>query len=263
MSKQANKTLIGGFVVGALVILAVSILIFGSGKLFTEKQRYVLYFTGTVNGLNIGSPVQFKGVKIGQVQDIKLLMDPIKLTFVNQVVIEIIPGTISQIGGDKVDSQWEPEEDLELAKLLVRRGMRAKLEMMSFVTGMMRVAFDFYPDTPVRLTGIQSEYFELPTIPSDMETFAKKLEDIPFSKLVNEALVAVEGINQLVRSPKIREALVTLNGALQDIQSLAKTLDHEVPTLASELTHTLRDARKLVNRIDGHVAWFGSQRVRQ
>ncbi len=67
MSKPASKTLIGGFVVGAVFLAIVGVLVFGSGKFFTEKQAYVLFFDSSVKGLNIGAHVMFKGVKIGSV----------------------------------------------------------------------------------------------------------------------------------------------------------------------------------------------------
>ena len=70
MSKQASKALIGGFVLGAVILVAAATVIFGSGRFFSEKQVFVLYFDGAVNGLNVGAPVKFRGVTIGQVRKI-------------------------------------------------------------------------------------------------------------------------------------------------------------------------------------------------
>ena len=67
MSKQASKTLIGGFVVGALALVVVAVLIFGGGKFFSEKSKYVLYFESSVNGLSVGAPVILKGIRTGSV----------------------------------------------------------------------------------------------------------------------------------------------------------------------------------------------------
>jgi len=71
MSKKTNKTLIGGFVVGALALAVVAVLIFGGGKFFSEKVKYVLYFESSVKGLNVGAPVIFKGIRIGSVTEIR------------------------------------------------------------------------------------------------------------------------------------------------------------------------------------------------
>jgi paraquat-inducible protein B len=59
MSKQANKTLIGAFVVGAIVLAVAGILVFGSGDFFSVRPMFVMYFEGSVSGLNVGAPVTF------------------------------------------------------------------------------------------------------------------------------------------------------------------------------------------------------------
>ena len=65
MSKPASKTLIGVFVIGAIALAVLAVVVFGSGRFFSEKMPLVMYFEGSVAGLNIGSPVMFRGVKVG------------------------------------------------------------------------------------------------------------------------------------------------------------------------------------------------------
>ena len=72
MSKQANKTVIGIFVVVAIVLVVAAVLILGSGKFFKQTLKAVCYFEGSVGGLNIGAPVVFRGVRIGSVTDVIL-----------------------------------------------------------------------------------------------------------------------------------------------------------------------------------------------
>ena len=72
MAKQANRMIIGGFVIFAVIILATSLVIFGSGKFFKETREYVLYFDGSIKGLDVGSLVLFQGVQIGSVKKIVL-----------------------------------------------------------------------------------------------------------------------------------------------------------------------------------------------
>ena len=74
MSKHANPTVIGAFVVGAVILAVTAILLLGSGDLFIQKPRFVLYFKGSVKGLNVGSPVNFRGVNIGTVTNVQLVM---------------------------------------------------------------------------------------------------------------------------------------------------------------------------------------------
>jgi paraquat-inducible protein B len=67
MSKPANKTLIGAFVVGAVALAVAAIVLFGSGRFFKDMDQWVAIFPGSVKGLNVGSPVVFRGVQVGQV----------------------------------------------------------------------------------------------------------------------------------------------------------------------------------------------------
>ena len=90
MSKHANPTLIGIFVAGAVGLIVAGILIISGGKLLlVDKTNYVLYFQGSVKGLNIGSPVSFRGVNIGTVTDIQLVVDEEAINVRIPVIIEI------------------------------------------------------------------------------------------------------------------------------------------------------------------------------
>ena len=60
MKKKANPKVIGAFVVGAAILAAIGIIIFGSGKFFAERHQYVLFFPSSVKGLSVGAPVTQK-----------------------------------------------------------------------------------------------------------------------------------------------------------------------------------------------------------
>ena len=89
MNKKISPTLIGAFVVGALALMVIAIVAFGSGQFFRKTRQFVLYFEGSVNGLHVGAPIKFKGVEIGSVKNILLQLD--SNTQVNEipVIIEI------------------------------------------------------------------------------------------------------------------------------------------------------------------------------
>ncbi len=99
MSKPANKTVIGIFVVVALVLVVGAVLILGSGKFFKNYPKFVMYFQGSVKGLAVGAPVNFRGVKIGTVTDIKMLLNPKDLSMIIPVYIELFPDAIQTVEG--------------------------------------------------------------------------------------------------------------------------------------------------------------------
>src|SRR5690348_15517820 len=70
MAKRTNPSIVGAFVLGGIAMVAALVVIFGSGKWFTQHDRFVFFFTGTLNGLNVGAPVKFRGVQIGSVASI-------------------------------------------------------------------------------------------------------------------------------------------------------------------------------------------------
>ena len=113
MAKQANRKLIGGFVLVAVAIMAVSVVIFGSGQFFKKKQQYVLYFDGSVKGLNVGAPVLFRGVQVGTVTNvvIRSYLDEDKSTI--PVFILIYPDRFELIGDrEKVRNMRERAQKL-------------------------------------------------------------------------------------------------------------------------------------------------------
>ena len=75
MSKKANPTLIGAFVVGAIVLVIIAVTILGSGRLFRKTYEFVLYFEGSVSDLSERAPVKYKGVEIGSITNILLQLD--------------------------------------------------------------------------------------------------------------------------------------------------------------------------------------------
>ncbi len=95
MAKEANKTLIGAFVLGAAALIVAGILLFGGGRFFKKSVKIVAYFDGSVKGLGVGSRVQLKGVTVGQVKDVRLLFNQDNLSFINRVIIETAPGKVS------------------------------------------------------------------------------------------------------------------------------------------------------------------------
>jgi paraquat-inducible protein B len=255
MAKQASKTLIGGFVVGAVALIVAGVLVFGSGKFFQERSKYVLFFPGSLKGLSVGAPVLFQGVQVGSVTDISLEASAEDLTLQIPVTIEIHPKKFKVVRG-KRRKQSDPYETLSV---LVERGLRAQLQQQSFVTGQLMIGLEFYPDTPVRLVGIDTEYPEVPTIPTPLETLSKTLRDLPLEELVNRVMSAVKGIEKLVNSPDLTGSISSLNLALEGARKLIGNIDSQIEPLAVSLDKTIKDYGKLAQEVDEEVEPIGDE----
>lgn len=254
MTKKANPKVIGAFVVGAVALAAIGVIIFGSGKFFAEKHAWVLYFPGSVKGLTVGAPVTLKGVQIGTVTDVKVVINRETLTFHTPVYIEVFPDRIKDVGEyiaeDAVTYDTDPDEAI---KVLVERGLRAKLQLQSLVTGKLQVAFDMYPGTPVHYVGLDKKVGELPTLPTAMEQLAKTLENLPIKEMVEDVRKTLAAIEKLATSPDLAEAITALNNTLQDFGKLARNVNGRVEPLVTSIEETLGDTRKLVNNVDTQV----------
>lgn len=247
MSKQANKTLIGAFVVGAIVLVTAGILIFGSGAFFSERPVFVMFFEGSVNGLNVGAAVTFRGVKIGTVKEVKLIFDPEHKTIRIPVLVEFEPEAVTL---EKQNMRREPNKNV---RILIDRGLRAKLQLQSMVTGLLMIDLDFYPDKPARLVGLDTRYPEIPTISSGLDQMLKKVEKLPIDELVNKITSAIEGIDRTVNSPKITESINSVNLALKDISQIMAKINVEVGPMATSVNNTVKDVEKLVENLDNKV----------
>ncbi len=253
MAKKANKTLIGAFVLGAVALIVVGILLFGGGRFFKQSAVLVAYFDGSVKGLGVGSKVQLKGVTVGQVKDVRLLFNQDNLSFINRVIIETAPGRVSGLSDIDDALTIQDYDSEEIIDGLINRGLRAKLDIESFITGKSMVVLDFLPESRIKLRGIEPEYIEIPTVPTDLEKFAKTISQLPLEDLVFQTRNAVAGIDDLVRSPELKEAMQALNQTLKNAEKLVANIETRVNPIASRLEETLKDYGKLARNVDVHV----------
>ena len=258
MSKKASPTLIGLFVVGAAALVVIGIIVFGSGRLWSDRPRYVLYFEGGVAGLNVGAQVAFRGVRVGTVSDIRMYFNPDDLNIRIPVIIEIDPSKISNLEGRLTDSG----EVSEVVTELVNKGLRAQLKVQSLVTGQLYVEFDFHPEKKASFVSAELEdseipYPELPTIPSDIEEIARTLEKIPIESLVLKAIDAVEGIERIVNSADMEEGFTALSGTMTEIELLAENMNQEVIPLATDARRLIQSTDKLVSDTNDVIAGIG------
>ncbi len=216
MMRKANKTKIGVFVVGAVVLLVIAILVFGSGALFKQTDKYIVFFDGSVKGLAVGAPVIFRGVKIGNVSSIDLAYNEGTKSVLIPVVIDV---ELSRVKG--VPEKFGYPDYLRF----VQEGLRAKLEIQNFITGQLMLAFDFYPENPQKIYNIVKNYPELPALPISPDIF-EIMDEIPIKEIANNLAQAVIGINRLVNSEGIADLDKTLREVTQSARSFGLLVEY-------------------------------------
>ena len=244
--KQASKTLIGIFIIGAVALAVAGAVIFGSGRFFKKANMYVIYFSGSIKGLQVGAPVTFRGTKIGQVEEIISAFDYRDLSFHIPVIIEIDQTKFRAIA---------QEQEREHIDLMIEKGLRGRLEMQSLVTGQLLIDFDLYPDTPVNLAakdlpGLDINFKELPSIESDIQKLVKKIEELPIEKIANEAYGLLSEFRQLLNSDDVTGSIAALHSVLKNADKLVINVNGQVDPLATASLNTIKDLRLLVKSTD-------------
>jgi paraquat-inducible protein B len=227
-------------------------------KTYAEKSRWLLQFSGSVRGLTVGSPVEFRGIRIGQVLDINLEYDAKEKAFQIPVLVEIEPERIKVIGDRNFVDRKEMDD------YLVAQGLRAQLNTGSLITGQLFVELDFHPEAPPAKINREGRYPQIPTVPAPMEEITtsltallKKLEKLPIEQIGSDLKDTARGAKQLVASAELQEAVAALNQTLNHAQQFAAALNREIaPDLksaVSSLNETLKRTRLLAQNFDASV----------
>lgn len=230
MAKRVSSTAIGIFVIGSLALAVAALVVLGSGKLFRHPHRFVCFFQGSLNGLKVGAPVKVRGVEIGAVEKIMIRLPPSYGTVNPQmppelpVIIDVDEAQLKRQGG--TGEALKPRE----LEALIKRGLRAQLNMESLLTGILFVDIDFRPGTPVNLVlEPGARIREIPTVPTDLAQVQKSamtalahLEKVDFVALAQSITDAANAAKDLVGSPDLKATLVSLK---EDARDLNATLD--------------------------------------
>jgi paraquat-inducible protein B len=258
MGRKSNPAVIGAFVLGAVALFIVAITIWGSGKLFQRQFGLVCYFPGSVNGLAEGAPVKFRGVQIGEVSEIRLLFTPERGTPRIPVFMKIDAERMRELGARR-------EPSVELLNDLIDQGLRARLQTLSIVTGVLYVEFDMLPETPIDLMQLpDTPYPEVPTVPTPLEEATRtvgdiltQLKDVDFRTLGIAVRRAVNGVTRLVNDPRLGNAIDALPETLAAAHRLLTDLDSRTASLndvSTDTRETLRSLRATLDSIQAMVA---------
>lgn len=259
MSKKANPTVIGLFVLIGVALLAAGLLLFSSSRLFTPTVKCIIYFDSTLSGLEEGAPVKFRGVTIGSVSEVMIRYNQATNDPAMPVIIELQQDLIRKriVGSTAFHSLKDVDE-------VVRRGVRAKLETESFVTGVLYVELEGQESPPPAVYHqVIHKYEEIPSVPTEVQKLMMNLAKIDLSDLQKKLsaladradsvlaginITAINGdvtnllvsANRVVTTPDVTNVFSTLNATLNLYSALGRNLNTN--TLA-ELGRTLTQTR--------------------
>lgn len=219
---------------------------------FVEQERFIMYFDGSVRGLKVGAPVEFKGIRVGTVKEVGMEIDGTTMAIRIPVIIAIEPERIKRVG-----KKSGPKRNIPL---LIKRGLKARLQTGSLLTGQLFVELDLYPEIHVKLANGDSRHVEIPTIPSALDEVTESateiladIKNLPLEELVVNLISTVQGINKLVNSDELMASAANLNQSLKSFQTLTDNMDVKLDAVTNEISDTSKDLRALVREVNERI----------
>jgi paraquat-inducible protein B len=253
MDERRHSVLIGAFVVGGLLVALGAALFFGGAGLGGQRDKVVMVFDGSVKGLNVGAPVALRGVTIGQVTDIQLVLstDRPEIT----MIVE------AELAADNVLVRGQELERRDMLDYLVDNGLRAQLNMQSVLTGLLYVQMDFHPESEVIIAEVDSPYAQIPTIPTELEILRRTLQSIDYAAMAEAGQSIVTGLRAFVEDEdflalpgELRESLAALEGASARIDSSLARLEPELSRTLGSLGDAAAGMSDALPDLSGELA---------
>lgn len=238
MNRKSTYFVTGIFTIIGLVIAVMAILLFGAGRVLEDRIVMETYINESVQGLDIGSPVKFRGVQVGNVQDINFTRNLYELEKPYEdrkeyvlVEFELQPKAIGVDG--------TPELQLAIKKL-TQNGLRVRLASAN-LTGVAYLELDF-TENPLENTFDVEWTPHNPYIPSKESSISRLLTSV---EDVFEKLEAID-VTQIIT--KVESTLDVMQEKIEQIDT--KALSDETVMLVKELRQTNQDIRNIVTNLE-------------
>jgi paraquat-inducible protein B len=279
---KVSPTIVGLFVLGALVLGMVALFSFGGVSFFSKPERFIVYFDESIHGLDEGSPVKLRGVRIGRVVGLKVRAIPAAPdSGDSRSVVAVVCELSRDVVADGQGNSLDVSDRAELQRL-VDEGLRAQLGVIGYATGLLYVELDFYDPAaypPLRRDSVESAYLELPAVPSKSAEFLRNLDeilsnikDVDFPGLATEArgliadlrsqvkaadLAAVsrewaaagQAVSTLAASPEVKAVLANAASASARLDRVLGDLEKATGPGAEQFNLALQDARAAMQQL--------------
>jgi paraquat-inducible protein B len=278
---KVSPAIIGLFVLGAFALGLIALLSFGGLSLFNKPHRFMVYFDESIHGLDLGSPVKLRGVRIGRVVDLAVHYDEAANKSVVVVIGELNRNVVTDEKG--ADLKITGPKDIQN---MVDRGLRAQLGVLGLATGLLYVELDFEDPAayPAPALGSPPKFVVIPAVPSAISEYQASLSEIladlknvDFTGISREtkALLAtanrkigetdVKGLSErvgraadavtaFVETPEAKQAFANLNAALVATKEAVTRIDAQVGPVSDELKQTLTNAQAALKTLEDTAA---------
>ena len=270
MSQKINTTTIGLFIVTGVVLGVSGLLLFSSAKLFSPTRECIVYFDDSLNGLNEGAPVKYRGVTIGKVKQVMVRY--------NQAISDFSMPVILELEKKLIEKRLREPAEVFTEQALQQRikiGLRASLQSESLVTGVLYVDIRINPNAPPPVFHEMRNHLpEIPTEPTQIQQLMSNLASLDIKSIeknlntvltnLNTAITGLRmtdinagitnvllSVDRLVSSPMITNDLAALQTTLDQYRLLGANLNNRIGPLADSVTNSLAAADDALGQIRG------------
>jgi len=246
MSKKANPAVVGSFVIGAITLSIIGIMLLGSGSFFEKRFECIMYFDESISGLDVGAPVDFRGVRVGTVTDVRLVVD-------GEDDVQILRPVKIQIEGNRIhrseNRSLRNNLGEALEELVNEHGLRARLASQSMLTGRLKVELGNHPNQPLVRRNRDPDMWEMPTIPSPLKQVSEEFAQLPLAEIVNEAHRAIKGLANTLNSEEAGAAIGNMNDTLKRLESVLGRIDAKIDPLTEQTAGVMTSARSTLDEL--------------
>ena len=235
MRKRPNAKLVGLFIVCGVLMFGTVIGMFIAEKVTLHNQSMVvMYFSESLKGLDVGSPVVFKGVNIGRVAKIDLITNLKDSEF-------SIPVYVS-FNRENFNPSLPNETRHQVLDQLINKGLRARLNTQNYLTGQLMIELEMLPDTPLVYHDNNGNVPEIPTVLSPLAAFSRDFQEIPIKQTIVKMNKFLDSLNN--------EVVPQINTVLKDFS--------KIPQQTKEIPETLRNFNRAMTNISGAAKSLGN-----
>jgi len=214
-------TLVGVFVLGSLILLILGATLVYKNHLQSEVQTYVIFFKGTLKGLDVSTPVTYRGVKIGEVRLIEITENKAGNNVVIPVYVEFFVEKTLGFSTNPIN-------------VLIANGFVADISKPNFLTGIADIELVKLKQVPNKI--VQKYFHGYPIFPSrnTVDTFNSIDDSLKSAnKMFND-------ISELVKSRELRETIDATKSMVDSMNKLAQNTDQYLPSVSAYLTQSLK-----------------------
>ena len=242
---------VGLFTLAGLALLALAVVVVG-GRWLAASERAVMRFENSVFGLQVGAPVVFRGVRLGQVGAIGLAP-----TVDDAVAIPVTVEFDRALLRDLLGTDHPPESAVAA---LVARGLVARLAMQSLLTGQLYVDLDLdaaRAAAPATITSMPGRRHEaalaglpvIPTAPTRLQTLQAQLAGLDLAQVGRDLAAVATLSRRLLEGPDAARVLARTADAAQALERLVLRLEREVEPLSRSARDTLAESQRAMQAL--------------